>query len=199
MSLTVVVLSVVGVLVAAATHCAVLFLNITPPNSLSLQHAAAIEKYTQPEFTQSWKFFAPDPTTANIHVQARAKVMKSNGVSSVTEWVDLTAMDEEWIRHHPFPSQAQQNQLRSAWQNFVSSQDSEGHPVGLYGEMMQQYVLRIAAHSFGPYVIGGAVQSIQLRSASTPIAAPPWSNEHIDTESGYLTEPWWTVKAEDFQ
>ncbi|MFJ9830302.1 DUF5819 family protein [Streptomyces sp. NPDC101169] len=199
MSLIVVSLSVVGVLVAVAVHSVVLFLGVAPSNALSRQHAAGITKYAYPEFTQNWKFFAPEPTSENTHVQARVKVARPNGVPFTTQWVDLTAMDEGWIRHNPFPSQAQQNQLRNAWANFVSSLDDKGRPTGQYGQTMQLYLLRTAAQRFGRYVDGGTVQSIQLRSASAPIAAPPGSSTNVDAAAGYLVEPWWTVRAEDFQ
>ncbi|MFJ3717272.1 DUF5819 family protein [Streptomyces sp. NPDC090057] len=192
-------LSVVGVLVAVAVHSVVLFLDVAPSNALSRQHAAGIAKYAYPEFTQNWQFFAPEPTSANTHVQARVKIVRPNGVPHETPWVDLTAMDERWIRHNPFPSQAQQNQLRNAWGNFVSSLDGQGRPAGQYGQRMQQYLLRTAVQRFGAYVGGGTVRSIQVRSASTPIAAPPGSGEHVNTTTGYLVEPWWTVRAEDFQ
>ncbi|MFF0781362.1 DUF5819 family protein [Streptomyces sp. NPDC003720] len=199
MSLAVMALSVVGVLVAVAVHSVVLFLGVAPSNALSRQHAAGIAKYAYPEFTQNWKFFAPEPTSANTHVQARVKVVRPNGAAYTTPWVDLTALDEGWIRHNPFPSAAQQNQLRNAWANFVSSLDDRGRPAGPYGQKMQQYLLRTAAQRFGRYVEGGTVQSIQLRSASTPIAAPPGSSGYVNTTTGYLVEPWWTVRAEDFQ
>ncbi|MEU0370841.1 DUF5819 family protein [Streptomyces sp. NPDC006283] len=197
-SLIVITLSVVGVLIAVAVHSAMLFLNSAPSNSLSRQHVVGIGKYINPEFTQNWQLFAPDPMSTNIHVQARVKVMRPNGEPFTTGWVDLTALDEAWIKHNPLPSQTQQNQLRSAWDGFVSTLDDKGRPTGLYGELMQQYLLRIAAHRFGPYVSGGTVQAIQLRSASTPIAAPPWSDQYVNTQTGYLVEPWWTVKGEDF-
>ncbi|MFD7755026.1 DUF5819 family protein [Streptomyces sp. NPDC059757] len=198
-SMIIIVLSVVGVAVAAVVHSVMLFLNIAPLNTVSQKHAAGLNNYIYPEFAQDWKLFAPNPTSANTHVQARVKVLMPDGALKTTGWMDLTAMDEVWIVHNPLPSQAHQNQLRGAWSNYVSTLDDKGQPVGLFGNLMQQYLLRIAAQRFGPHYDGGTVQLVQLRSASTPIAAPSWSNQYVDTTTGYLVEPWWTVKAEDFK
>ncbi|MET7788067.1 DUF5819 family protein [Streptomyces sp. 900116325] len=198
-SVIIIVLSVVGVAVAAVVHSVMLFLTIAPLNTVSQKHAAGLTSYIYPEFAQDWKLFAPNPTSANTHVQARVKVLMPDGALKTTGWMDLTAMDEAWIVHNPLPSQAHQNQLRGAWSNYVSTLDDKGRPVGLFGTMMQEYLLRIAAQRFGPHFDGGTVQHVQLRSASTPIAAPSWSNQHVDTTTGYLVEPWWTVKAEDFK
>ncbi|MEU8832714.1 DUF5819 family protein [Streptomyces sp900116325] len=198
-SVIIIVLSVVGVAVAAVVHSVMLFLNIAPLNTVSQKHAAGLNSYIYPEFAQDWKLFAPNPTSANTHVQARVKVLMPDGALKTTGWMDLTAMDEAWIVHNPLPSQAHQNQLRGAWANYVSTLDDKGRPVGLFGTMMQEYLVRIAAQRFGPHFDGGTVQNVQLRSASTPIAAPSWSNQYVDTTTGYLVEPWWTVKAEDFK
>ncbi|MFF3463897.1 DUF5819 family protein [Streptomyces sp. NPDC001984] len=197
--MSIIALAVVGVVVAAAVHLAMLFLYNAPSNSFSQQHAADIDKYVVPEFVQGWQLFAPNPQSANTHVQARAKVQMPSGSLTDTGWVDLTAMDEERIVHNPLPSQAHQNELHLAWTNFVDSLDNEGRPVGLYGKLMQQYLLRIVAHRLGPQVNGGTVQFIQLRSANTPVGHPPWSVQQIDTQTGYVVQPWWAVKAEDFK
>lgn len=206
-SMTIVVTAVAGVVVAAAVHLAMLFLNNAPPNSLSRQHAAVIYRYVAPEFTQEWQLFAPNPQSSNIHVEARAKVLmpdgngNGNGGLGLTEtgWVDLTAMDEKGIRHHPFPSEAHQNELRLAWTNYIYSLDTEGRPVGQFGDLTQRLLLRLAIQRLEPQVNGGAIRFVQLRSAATPVGAPPWSDQQTatDTRTGYLVQPWWAVKAED--
>lgn len=198
-SMSIVALAVVGVVVAATVHLAMLFFNSAPLNSFSQQHAAAIDKYVVPEFAQEWQLYAPNPQSVNTHVQARAKVRMPSGSLTDTGWVDLTAMDDERIVHNPLPSQAHQNELHHAWANYVDSLDNEGRPVGLYGKLMQQYLLRIVAHRLGPQVNGGTVQLIQLRSANTPVGQPPWSVQQSDTRTSYVVQPWWAVKAEDFK
>lgn len=198
-SVSIIALAVVGVVVAATVHLAMLFLNSAPWNSFSQQHAADIDKYVGSEFAQEWQLYAPNPQSVNTHVQARAKVQMPSGTLTDTGWVDLTAMDDERIVHNPLPSQAHQNELHHAWSNYVDSLDNEGRPVGLYGKLMQQYLLRIVAHRLGPQVNGGTVQFIQLRSANTPVGKPPWSVQQIDTQTSYVVQPWWAVTAEDFK
>ncbi|MFH9981217.1 DUF5819 family protein [Streptomyces sp. NPDC017179] len=197
--MTIIALAVVGVAVAAIVHLTMLFLNNAPLNSFSQQHAAAIDKYLVPEFSQGWQLYAPNPKSVNTHVQARAKVKMPSGSLTDTGWVDLTAMDDERIVHNPLPSQAHQNELHAVWNNYVDSLDNEGRPVGLFGKLMQQYLLRIVAHRLGPQVDGGTVQFIQLRSADTPVGRPPWSLQQTDTQTSYVVQPWWAVKAEDFK
>ncbi|MGW3954087.1 DUF5819 family protein [Streptomyces sp. NPDC004752] len=197
--MSIIALVVVAVVVAATVHLAMLFLYNAPSNSFSRQHAAGIDKYVVPEFVQEWQLFAPNPQSANTHVQARAKVQMPNGTLTDTGWVDLTAMDQERIVHNPLPSQAHQNELPHAWSHFVDSLDNKGRPVGVYGQLMRQYVLRIAAHRLGPQVNGGTVRFIQLRSADIPVGTPPWSGQQTDTRTDYLVQPWWAVKAEDFK
>lgn len=203
LSVAIVVLAVVGVMAAAAVHLTMLFLNNAPPNSFSRQHAAVINRYVAPEFTQEWQLFAPNPQSSNIHVEARAKVLMPNGSGGLglteTGWVDLTAIDEKAIRHNPFPSEAHQNELRLAWTNYIYSLDTEGRPVGLFGDLTQRLLLRLALQRLEPQVDGGTVQFVQLRSAATPVGAPPWSDQQIDTRTGYLVQPWWAVKAEELK
>ncbi|MFF0227868.1 DUF5819 family protein [Streptomyces sp. NPDC004629] len=197
--MSIIALTVVGVVVAATAHLAMLFLYNAPSNSFSQRHAANIDKYVSPELVQEWQLFAPNPQSVNTHVQARTKVQMPDGRLTDTGWVDLTAMDQKRIVHHPLPSHAHQDELPHAWANFADSLDTEGRPVGLYGELMRQYVLRIAAHRLGPEVNGGTVRLIQVRSANTPVGEPPWSGQQADTRTGYEVQPWWPVTAEDFK
>ncbi|MFF1836191.1 DUF5819 family protein [Streptomyces sp. NPDC058231] len=199
-SVTVVVLAVVGVLVGAAVHLVMLFFSIAPSNPFSQRHATGINKYVAPEFVQGWRLFAPAVPAENTQVQARAKVLKPNATSATdTAWVDLTAKDQAQIVHNPFPSHSQQNQLRLAWANFVDSLDNQGRPVGKIGNLNQQYLLRIAAQRLGSQIDGGTVLLLQLRSASTPVAAPRWSNQHFNTQTNYFVQPWWIVTPKDFK
>lgn len=199
-SVTIIALAVVGVMVGAAVHLAMLFLSIAPVNPLSRQHAAGINKYVAPEFTQGWRVFAPYVPAENTQVQARAKVLMPNASSPTdTGWVDLTAMDQAQIVHNPFPSHTQQNELRLAWANFVDTLDNQGRPIGTAGNLNQQYLLRIAAQRLVPHLNGGTALLVQLRSASTPVKAAPGSGQHIDTKTSYLVQPWWIVKAEDLK
>ncbi|MFF3020658.1 DUF5819 family protein [Streptomyces sp. NPDC057939] len=199
----IVVLAVAAVMVAAALHLAMLFLNNAPANALSRQHAALINRYVAPEFTQEWQLFAPNPQSSNVHVQARAQVLAPDadgrpGRFTETDWVDLTAIDERGILHNPFPSEAHQNELRLAWTNYIYSLDDKGLPTGEFGNLTQRLLLRLAVDRLEPRV-DGTLRAVQLRSAVTPVGAPAWSDQRIDTGTQYLVQPWWAVKGEDLK
>ncbi|MFG2136009.1 DUF5819 family protein [Streptomyces sp. NPDC048650] len=196
--MSIIALAVVGVLIAGVVHLAMVFLNVAPVNSFSTQHAAGIHKYISPDFTQGWKLFAPNPQAQNSHVQARATVLMPDGSLATTSWVDLSALDESRIVHNPFPSQTHQNELSVAWTNFAASHDNQGRPLGASAHQAQEYLLRIVAHRFGPHFNGGTVVRVQVRSAVTPVAAPPWTHKDTDTKTSYLALPWWAVNSEDF-
>ncbi|MFI9051617.1 DUF5819 family protein [Streptomyces sp. NPDC053427] len=197
--MTIVVVVVVGVVIAAAVHLATVFLNVAPTNALSQKHAAGIHTYVSPDFTQGWKLFAPNPQNENTHVQARANVVMPDGNVTTTSWVDLGAMDEARIVHNAFPSQTQQSELSTAWGNYADLHDPQGRSLGPQGNLTQQYLLRIVAHRFGPHLNGGTVVRIQLRSAVTPVETPPWVAKKTDTQTSYQLMPWWTVNTEDFK
>ncbi len=192
-------LAVAGVAVGVAVHCAMVFLHVAPQNTLSQEHAAAVNDYIYPEFEQNWKLFAPNPLQQNSDVQARAQVRLPDGTSQITGWVDLTAMDVAAIRHNPLPSHTQQNELRRAWSFYTDSHDDQNRAVGVRGDLSEAYVRRIVAHRFGPRLNGGVVERVQVRSATSNVAAPPWSSEKIDTRTNYRVLPWWAVSDEDFR
>ena len=194
----VVALAVAAVAVGAVFHIGMVFLHVAPSNTLSQQHSRAISDYVYPEFEQNWKLFAPNPVQENNDVQARAEVRRPDGGLTTTGWVDLTAMDIAEIRHDPIPSHTVQNELRRAWSFYLDTHDGQGRAVGLRGNLSQRYILRIVAHRFGPRLNGGAVQRVQVRGATTPVASPPWSTQKTDTRTNYHALPWWAVSAEDF-
>jgi hypothetical protein len=183
--------------VGALFHLGMVFLHVAPSNTLSKQHASAVSDYVYPEFEQNWKLFAPDPLQQNIHVQARAEIRKPDGSTETTGWVDMTAMDVADMRHNPLPSHSQQNQLRRAWDFYLLSHDAQERPNGLRGQLSAQYLRRLAILRLGLKQDGGTVQRIQLRSVTRQLAAPPWSEEKIDTRPIRRELPWWTVTADD--
>lgn len=183
--------------VAAAIHLSAAFLNVSPPNTLTKRHGAAIDDYVYPEFERVWKLFAPNPLQQNIAVQARAEIRTSEGGTATTGWRDLSAQDGAAIHHNPLPSHTQQNELRRGWEFYVGSHDVRERPQGMRGSLSEQYIRRIVMLRLGREEDGGTVERIQVRSATTPVAAPPWSDEKIDTKTVYRTLPWWTVTSDD--
>ncbi|MFI1964391.1 DUF5819 family protein [Streptomyces pathocidini] len=194
----VVAVALAAVAVAAAWHVAMVFLHVAPSNTVTKQHGEVVDAYVYPEFEQNWKLFAPNPLQQNIAVQARAEIRTPGGGTAVTGWTDLSAQDGAAIRHNLLPSHTQQNELRRAWDFFSGSHDAENRPNGLRGHLSEQYLRRIAALRLGPEHDGGQVLRVQLRSAVTPVAPPPWSEEKIDTKTVHRVLPWWTVTAADF-
>ncbi|UNO41006.1 DUF5819 family protein [Streptomyces sp. MST-110588] len=187
-----------AVALAVAIHLAMMFLHVAPPNTLSKQHGDAIGDYVYPEYEQNWKLFAPNPLQQNIAVQARAVVRDRDGRTRTTGWTDLTAQDGRAIHHNPVPSHTQQNQLRRAWEFLVNAHDTQNRPNGLRGELSERYVRRIVMARAGKeWAAGGRTEQIQVRSETTAVGAPPWSNEKISRTPVYRVLPWWQVTADD--
>lgn len=192
-----VAIAVAVVAVAVAFHVAMVFLQTAPDNTVSKQHAEVVDAYVYPEFERNWKLFAPNPLQQNVAVHARATVAKDDGGVETTGWVNLTAMDGAAIRGNPAPSHTQQNELRRGWEFYTSYHDDKSRPIGLRGQLSEQYMKRIVMLRFGPELNGGSVERIQLRSATTPVAAPEWSQERTDVKTQYRVQPWWQVTSAD--
>lgn len=181
-----------AVTVAACAHLALVFLHVAPSNTVSNQHARTVDGWIYPEFEQNWKLFAPNPLQQNIAVEVRAQVRTSGGELVTTDWRDLSAEDGAAIRHSLLPSHTEQNELRRAWDFFTGSHDEENKPNGERGELSEQYLRRIAVDRVTA-ASGGHVLRIQLRSATTAVRAPKWSDERTDTQTYHRELPWWTV------
>ncbi|MEV6650173.1 DUF5819 family protein [Streptomyces sp. NPDC051219] len=188
-------LAVIGVF--ACVHVAMVFLHVAPSNTMTKQHGEAIDEWIYPEFEQNWKLFAPNPLQQNIAVQVRADVRTPGGERTTTVWKDLTARDAARVRHNLFPSHVDQNELRRAWDFYTGSHDNENRPNGLRGELSESYLRRIVMLRLDAGELGGRVERIQLRSSTTSVAAPPWSEERIDTKAFYRVLPWWRVSSAD--
>ncbi|MEU9372433.1 DUF5819 family protein [Streptomyces sp. NPDC048255] len=182
-----------AVAVAACGHLALVFLHVAPSNTVSKQHARTVDAWIYPEFEQNWKLFAPNPLQQNIAVEARAQVRTAAGELVTSDWRDLSAEDGAAIRHSLLPSHTEQNELRRAWDFFTGSHDEDNEPNGERGALSEEYLRRIAVDRLAPVHRGGHLLRIQLRSATTAVAAPSWSTETTDTQTYYRELPWWTV------
>ncbi|MFF8962182.1 DUF5819 family protein [Streptomyces globisporus] len=187
-------LSLIGLL--ACTQVAMVFLHVAPSNTLTKEHGKTIDRWIYPEFEQNWKLFAPNPLQQNVAVHVRAEVVDADG-RRTTRWMNLTHEDAEGIRGNLFPSHVDQNELRRGWDFYVNSHDSENRPNGLRGDLSERYVRRIAMLRLSERDYGGTIERIQLRSATSSIAPPPWSTEKISTRPAYRVLPWWTVTPDD--
>ncbi|MFJ7267052.1 DUF5819 family protein [Streptomyces sp. NPDC099050] len=183
-----------AVAVAACFHLALVFLHVAPSNTVSKRNAGLIDYWIYPEFEQNWKLFAPNPLQQNIAVEVRAEVRTDDGRLVTGNWRGLSAEDGAAIRHSLLPSHTEQNELRRAWDFFTASHDEDNKSTGDRGELAEEYLRRIALDRLEPgRVAEGRIVRIQVRGATTEVAAPPWSDEKADTQTYYRELPWWTV------
>ncbi|MFI1173983.1 DUF5819 family protein [Streptomyces melanogenes] len=190
-------LALAGVAVVGLVHIAMVFLHVAPSNTVTKQHGKVVDDWIYPEFEQNWKLFAPNPLQQNIAVQARAEIRMADGTRKTTGWIDLSAGDGSGIRGNPLPSHTQQNELRRGWEFFINSHTDDNKPNGLRGELSDRYIHRIVMLRLGARRDGGTVERVQVRSVTTSVKAPRWSDEKIDTRPYYRVVPWWTVTPSD--
>ncbi|MFD3917957.1 DUF5819 family protein [Streptomyces sp. NPDC058595] len=190
-----VALAVVALL--AVGHVAMVFLHVAPDNTVSKKYGEEVGDWVFPEFEQNWKLFAPNPLQQNIAVEVRAEVDRTDGSRGTTDWINLTEEDARAIRGNLLPSHVDQNELRRGWDFYVDSHDEKARPNGLRGQLSERYIRRIAMLRLEAHDLGGPVERIQLRSVTRAVAAPPWSEEKINTKPGYRVFPWWTVTSDD--
>ncbi|WP_371578819.1 DUF5819 family protein [Streptomyces sp. NBC_01314] len=192
------VLAVVAV--ATCAHVGLVFLHIAPSNTLTKQHGGAVDEWVYPEFEQNWKLFAPNPLQQNISVQARAEVRTADGETRETGWYDLSGLDGAAIDRNPVPSHTQQNELRRAWDFYVSTHDGEDRATTSRGDLSERYVRRIVVmrldreQADGP---DGVIERIQLRSRTTNVPSPEWSEEKVSDKPVVRELPWWSVTGDD--
>ncbi|ANP48224.1 hypothetical protein AVL59_00360 [Streptomyces griseochromogenes] len=186
--------------VGACVHLVMVFLSLAPANTVTKQHGKAIEEWVYPEFEQNWKLFAPNPLQQNIAVQVRAEVRMKDGGVRTTGWNDLSARDGAAIDGSLVPSHTQQNELRRAWDFFVSTHGPDNRPVGMRGALSEQYVRRIVVmrlYREDATSREGVIQRVQVRSRTTNVQPPGWSREKISDKPFYRVLPWWTVAADE--
>lgn len=194
----VIALTVGVVTVLGLWHMAMGFLYVAPANTLSKEYGSVIrDGYSNPEFEQNWKLFAPNPLQSNIAVEVRAEFEDENGGVRTTDWINLTAMDIEGIRYNLLPSHTAHNTLRRAWDSYTNTLDDDGRPVGERGERATVYVHRIALLRLSTVMDTEPVQRLQVRSAVTPLATPPWDDRVVNTETVHTEQDWRTVLPSD--
>ncbi|MCD0482247.1 DUF5819 family protein [Streptacidiphilus sp. ASG 303] len=195
------VLCLVAVLLptAAAWHLAAVFLHVAPSNSVSQRYQKDVDAWVYPEFEQNWKLFAPNPLQQNIAVEARVKTLGPDGSHHTGDWIGLTAQDAAAIRHNPAPGHVEQNLLRRAWDVYSDSHDDKGASTqGPRGDLLQEYLKRVVLQRVGRERHGEQVIEVQVRSATSNVAPPPWSAEKWSTAPSYREAPWWPVTDEDY-
>ncbi|WRQ82439.1 DUF5819 family protein [Streptomyces sp. MUM 178J] len=188
-------LALIGAL--ACVHLGMVFLHVAPSNTVTKQHGEAVDWWVYPEFEQNWKLFAPNPLQQNVAVQVRAEYTAADGSRRSTDWIDLSAEDGAAIQGSLLPSHVHQNMLRRAWDFYVTSHDGDNRPNGVRGQLSERYVRRIAVARLMERDLGGPVERIQLRSATSAVDPPGWSDEKIEVKPVHRVLPWWTITAAD--
>lgn len=196
--LVVLALTLVGVV--ACVHIGMVFLHVAPSNTITKQHGRTIDAWIYPEFEQNWKLFAPNPLQQNIAVQVRAEADAADGGIRTTGWYDLSALDGEAIDGNPLPSHTQQNELRRAFDFYVASHDDENRPTGPRGDLAERYLRRVVVMRLereGAAGRGETVERVQVRSRTTNVPPPAWSEEKVSDEPVIRELPWWPVTGAD--
>jgi hypothetical protein len=191
-------LALAVVMVGACAHLALVFLHVAPSNTVTKQHGRAVDDWVYPEFEQNWKLFAPNPLQQNIAVQVRADVRTADGGRNTTGWYDLSAQDGAAIDGNLLPSHTQQNELRRAWDFYVGTHDNQNRPAGMRGDLAERYLRRVVVLRLGRADAGGkgaALERVQVRSRTTNVPPPEWSEEQLSDKPVYRELPWWTVPA----
>ncbi|MFJ7900263.1 DUF5819 family protein [Streptomyces sp. NPDC096198] len=189
-------LALAVVALAACVHLGMVFLHVAPANVLTKEHGKEVDDWIYPEFEQNWKLFAPNPLQQNIDVQARAELRTPDGAARTTGWYDLSALDGAAIDGNLLPSHTQQNELRRAWDFYVTSHDGRNRPAGLRGALSEDYLRRVAALRLDrahAAKSGERVESVQVRSRTTNVPPPKWSGERVGTAPVYHRLPWWPL------
>ncbi|MDT0480155.1 DUF5819 family protein [Streptomyces doebereineriae] len=195
-----VALALAVVAVAVCVHIGMVFLHVAPQNTVTKQHGRAVDDWVYPEFEQNWKLFAPNPLQQDIAVQVRARIRSADGGSRTTGWYDLSAQDGRAIDGNPLPSHTQQNELRRSWDLFVATHDADNRPVGVRGTLSETYLRRIVVLRLDrddATAPGDVLVSVQVRSRTTNVPPPKWSDEKVSVQPVYRELPWWAVTADD--
>ncbi|GAA4065529.1 hypothetical protein GCM10022233_45340 [Streptomyces shaanxiensis] len=193
-------LALAVVAVAVCVHIGMVFLHVAPPNTVTKQHGKAIDDWIYPEFEQNWKLFAPNPLQQNIAVQVRAEIDVADGGVRTTGWYDLSAQDGRAIDGNLLPSHTQQNELRRAWDFFVATHDAQNRPVGLRGALSETYlrhIVQLRLDRVNAVGEGDVVERVQVRSRTTNVPPPKWSDEQVSDKATYRVLPWWWVPGDD--
>lgn len=195
-----VALALAVVAVAVCVHIGMVFLHVAPQNTVTRQHGRAVEDWVYPEFEQNWKLFAPNPLQQDIAVQVRARIRGVDGGSRTTGWYDLSAQDGRAIDGNLLPSHTQQNELRRSWDFFVATHDADNRPIGLRGSLSETYLRRIVVLRLereDATARGDVLASVQVRSRTSNVPPPKWSEEKVSVQPVYRELPWWAVTADD--
>ncbi|MEY9942340.1 DUF5819 family protein [Streptacidiphilus sp. MAP5-3] len=181
-------------LVVAFVHVLMVFLYVAPSNEVSQRYSPQINAWIYPLFEQNWRLFAPDPQSVTEQISARTFHVSTSGTRQVSDWFDLTAVDDSAITHNVFPSHTSQNMLRRAWDAYVASHGNDDQPNSERALMLQKYLRNIAVDRVSAHR-NGTFEQIELRVITRPIsAASGGPGPNTAAQIRYL--PWWKVTSD---
>lgn len=178
-------------------HVAFVFLHVAPANPISQRYARQIQGWVYPFFEQNWRLFAPDPESAVPQISVRAASTAGDGSQQVSGWYDLTAIDNDGVKHDPFPSHTNQNMLRRAWSGYLDTHGTTDVSYSDRAEMWQEYLRNIAVERL-PAARRGAVTYIQLRVRTVPVARTDTAGHALKVSPSAVDTrklPWWKVTS----
>ncbi|WP_328958265.1 DUF5819 family protein [Kitasatospora purpeofusca] len=182
-------------MVVALVHVVMVFLFVAPSNEVSKHYGKYINAWIYPLFEQNWRLFAPDPQSVTQQISARTLHTSPEGSREVSDWFDLTAVDDSAVNHNVFPSHASQNMLRRAWDVYAASHGNDDRSKSERALMLQKYLRNIAVSRVSADR-HDAFEEIQLRVITRPIAADTSAGRRPDTPTRTRSLPWWKVASD---
>lgn len=180
-------------LALSVVHVLLVFLHVAPSNTISRHYRAEINTWIYPYFEQDWRLFAPEPQSVTRQISVRTVQSSPGGAPQVSNWFDLTAVDNAAVEHNFFPSHTNQNMLRRAWDAYLDLYGSGDQPRSERALMMQKYLRNIAVDRLTTHR-PGTYEAIQLRVITRPIAAPGTAGNPQPTSADTRYLPWWKVE-----
>ncbi|MQY13574.1 hypothetical protein SRB5_37220 [Streptomyces sp. RB5] len=176
----------VGAALAAVLHLTAVFFAVAPANAVSDEYRTEIDGYIYPWFEQHWALFSPNPFQENYRIDAR-----TSSAGRVSGWSDLSAFDNEAMRHNPYPARVNQNMLRRAWKIYRNRGDLNAPARTERAELFRVYLRTIAVARLAELGRPAGYDALQLRVTTLPIA-PPAGRGPARPASALLL-PWWKV------
>ncbi len=182
-------------LVGVGFHLLFVFLHVAPQSQASREYAEQTDDWIYPLFEQNWHLFAPDPLNTNTRVNARVQYRAADGSVTMSPWMDLTGDDVAHIRGNPFPSKADQNLLRRAWEFYTGSHDNEGNATTDRADLAEEYLRRIVVKRLQAEGRADGVVAVQVRAVQAPIGAP----DAVPPAPTTREFGWWETRPDDFR
>jgi hypothetical protein len=188
--------AVAGLCAAVAlAHVLLVFLHVAPSNPVSQRYEKQINAWINPYFEQNWLLFAPNPEPNRTYVYARTGWDTPDGGHDTSDWLDITAGDDDAITHNPYPSRTNQSMLRRAWSAYEWAHGDSDVSENEWAQLRAEYLRNIAVQRATP-LSPHPFQVIRLKVVTEPITVPGDTPETDSTEPVTRILPWWNVTSD---